>query len=51
MNLYLATLTELQDRFDAATSPARRFQLLAEMARCLDDVIYITRETLRGKAS
>ena len=51
MNLYIATLTELQDRLDAVTSPARRFELLAEMARELESVIYATRETLRGKAS
>ena len=34
----------IQNRYDAEPNPARRFELLADMSRVLDAVIYAVRQ-------
>ena len=44
MTNYIQALTDLQNRYDAEPNPARRFELLADMSRVLDAVIYAVRQ-------
>ena len=44
MTNYIQSLASLADRYDVEPNPARRFELLADMSRVLDAVIFAVRQ-------